>query len=851
MGWLRDLMSSAVPPLRSYDEFARQALLHSAWPESSRMKSRSLSALLSKLDKKSDIEWLRDRPEIQGIFAELLGAPISSLRHRVDSEQRSVDRDAGLMRVPELRLARLLELSRESLPPGIPDALSHPDRWSQHCGIASSGDATDWVGRWLESRGRARYLRLKTAEELKGLSVDAQLPLFVVLQQGAAPVRPPVKLGNRLCIACPEGPPTGKTDSAWSLLRTPPATIWLDDLIDWAGERLPQDGQLAHEGSRRWLREFAEDGIVDNLHECLSLVGLVDDVGSRTARAKGLIGLAESEFSRRVTAAAKTHAGAHWLKTDGFLLLIELAKHMLCESPRSFTEVFSEDEWMRAVPEEAASHIDPTWVQRSLSESSSPATLREVNQALRRVPPGAYRIVRGLIASNVLVPDDGENFSIHPRWLAGAVLDRATQELLSGPSQQLGAALLHPQSAGPLIRGLYGATVADDVSAMEEGLELSSSASPQQVAVLEACVRTAGWACLEGVEASGDVASDLVEEQVELALYLEGLPYPRIGYDDPEPLLSHGSWLLACWALTEHHPGSETRPSLLCPWQLEQLPERLPEALELILSCLKSESDNDGVIVTEAIALISRLDEALGMSAEIEHPMLAPAALLRGLRADTDRLPPQLWQQVLESPFLLLALIALAERERIGFPTLAAAFWNMAGERGFDAPVRQQLETTSARPLWHAVPKTTWAVLLRVADWTLPFEAVHADAWPTLLALLATQPAIRRPAGHWNHCPATPLQQALALEKLCAEADGPMLDVLWSRYPAELRAQVRQTTEAPEDLARTLPLTAPPGQFRELLGELGEPSIATAARRAYGPALRGWLRRLRRRRSAA
>ena len=57
MGWLRDLMSSAVPPLRSYDEFARQALLHSAWPESSRMKSRSLSALCSKLDKKSDLKY--------------------------------------------------------------------------------------------------------------------------------------------------------------------------------------------------------------------------------------------------------------------------------------------------------------------------------------------------------------------------------------------------------------------------------------------------------------------------------------------------------------------------------------------------------------------------------------------------------------------------------------------------------------------------------------------------------------------------------------------------------------------------------------------------------------------------
>jgi hypothetical protein len=55
MGWLRDLMTGAKPPVRSYGELARSVLKTRHWPDSPKPQPRSLAALFSKLDRQQEL----------------------------------------------------------------------------------------------------------------------------------------------------------------------------------------------------------------------------------------------------------------------------------------------------------------------------------------------------------------------------------------------------------------------------------------------------------------------------------------------------------------------------------------------------------------------------------------------------------------------------------------------------------------------------------------------------------------------------------------------------------------------------------------------------------------------------
>ena len=55
MGWLRELMASRDPPVRSFGSLARAALDYPSWPESVSAQPRSLAAVLSKLDRDQEL----------------------------------------------------------------------------------------------------------------------------------------------------------------------------------------------------------------------------------------------------------------------------------------------------------------------------------------------------------------------------------------------------------------------------------------------------------------------------------------------------------------------------------------------------------------------------------------------------------------------------------------------------------------------------------------------------------------------------------------------------------------------------------------------------------------------------
>src|SRR5690606_35468954 len=118
MGWLRELMASASPPLDGYGELARRALAHPEWPADTQPQARSLAALFSKLDRGIELEWLADRDAAQRALALVLDCPVESVRKAVTPTVHGPA--PALVRWADLPYARPLALRDEPLPPGLP-----------------------------------------------------------------------------------------------------------------------------------------------------------------------------------------------------------------------------------------------------------------------------------------------------------------------------------------------------------------------------------------------------------------------------------------------------------------------------------------------------------------------------------------------------------------------------------------------------------------------------------------------------------------------------------------------------------------------------------------------------------
>src|SRR5512138_978746 len=78
MGWLREFMSQS--DLRSFGELARAALAHPEWPKDTKAQPRSLEAILGRLDRREDLDWLMDRPGIQQVLGSLLQISVAEIR---------------------------------------------------------------------------------------------------------------------------------------------------------------------------------------------------------------------------------------------------------------------------------------------------------------------------------------------------------------------------------------------------------------------------------------------------------------------------------------------------------------------------------------------------------------------------------------------------------------------------------------------------------------------------------------------------------------------------------------------------------------------------------------------------
>jgi hypothetical protein len=589
MGWLRDLMSQSESGHRSYGALARSALNSTDWPAESRMGERSLSALFSKLDREQELEWLAERPGIQRVLSHVLQVPLEDVRAAAEPAQRTRANDARQLRLRDVRFARALDLVNENLCPGLPELALEPASYRSTFWHAPSGSGRSLVGRFLQARGRAHFIVARTFEEAVS-ALPAHGPVFIELTAARtsplpAPPRP------ELCVAAPFLPRA----SEWRVVESPPVASYLEPLIAWIAQRLPSDGRFDPERTRLWLeRELASSGVLDCLGSVLGFCGLSDELGVSALRGKSPAELAARFVRERLAASVDPESSnAAWLKKNGYDLLLALGRRLLSDSELPWDAARSFDDWLALVPSEHQRGADLDWLRLSLSSTDVSIRPADVDRAARKIPPGAFRIVRSFERAGLL-SGDASALSLGPRWLSSSLRLQAVSALVSGSALEWGEALL---------RGHAATRVADEVAArvaregsgfLEPLLELEGAPGAAQCAALELGFRAAGAALLAGTELGHDTLEALWDDALEAQCELEPeLPRARIGYAEElttHPLLSLGAYYLAALALSaELGQRAGKRHALLRPWQLDAPPPGLASVCDVLQRDLAQE----------------------------------------------------------------------------------------------------------------------------------------------------------------------------------------------------------------------------------------------------------------------
>ena len=430
-------MVAATPPVPSFGALARAALADDDWPPSSRPQPRSLEALLGKLDRDLELGWLAERPAVRKCLARALRCPVESLERGPAREPAGPGGGGGRVRLEPLRFGRALDLREEALFPGIPAEVLRPARWGRLWWVAPPGAGQSLVGRWLAARGLADPVALTCSSEARSIAGPAR-PLFVELQRddGLLP-----DLDAPVCVAAPFPP----GDGSFAVVRSPPVQDVLPALVAWAAARLPADGGFDVERTLEWFARGAlASGVVDTVETALGLCGALDEIGFRAAVREPLAEVARRFVGRRVGELTRAgHADAAWLRRSAHELLVELMTRLLVEPTNPWHDPRSLDAWLALVPEEFQREVDVDWMRALLASDDGPIRSRDVERAARRLPPGAFRVVRGLRAAGLLEEvGPGGDLALRPRWLGRVLAQQARQRLARGAPLELGAGLL-------------------------------------------------------------------------------------------------------------------------------------------------------------------------------------------------------------------------------------------------------------------------------------------------------------------------------------------------------------------------------------------------------------------------
>jgi hypothetical protein len=808
MGWLRDLMQQAPTPMRSLGDVARSALRSGDWPSDTKMQARSLAALFSKLDRDQELDWLGDRPGAQAALAKALGASIDDIRARVRRRQESGS--GQVLRLRSLPAARALSLLEEPLFPGIPAEVLEPATFAGVHWIAGSGAGRTLVGRWLEARGLARFIRAETWREALPL-MPAHGAVFLELESPGEVPAPELVPGVRLCIAAPRAP---RAPHSSRIVQTPEPETYLRQLVEWVAERLPKDGRFEPARVLAWLSaEPLERGIIDGPGAALGLCGLADELGAR-ALTEDLDQAVRRHVQARFAASLDPEAAhAAFFRKNGYGTLVALVRRLLAEDALPWDAPRPRERWLALVPEELQRDADLDWLKMTLG--TGPGALRpsDWERAARKLPPGAFRVIRCFERAGLLETTAGDALKLGPRFVARTLLSESMAALGSAAPSEWGAALL--EGSGPEVEAqILERARATNGASLEPLLETSSPDSLAYVVALELGFVAAGLALLEGAELSRDLREGLFEDQMELMLELpDELPVPRVlRGSESARAEQHALWLLSALSLSEDLPQHARKHSLLRPWNARELDGRLGRLLDRVALGLDSPKlSRAGAL--GVFALIGRLRTSAGalIGVDTPHALEQPAVIVEEVLHGVLTWPTVADLGRGRDGLLIGATRAAAITLGVPWADVASAIWLAwdAAERPADGADFLLPENDPEGSFWTHIPRQLLRPLLAEArDAPVPFDRLREEPWAAIEEAVLNG-ALGVSGEMVRHAPAAVLESWLARRGL-QPFIGPALGVLFERVPERLLGVLSSYFErpSPAEAAQALALLA-------------------------------------------
>ncbi|HEY3493247.1 MAG TPA: hypothetical protein VGK73_01120 [Polyangiaceae bacterium] len=845
MGWLRDIMVEADPPVRSLDQLAIQCLSFDRWPDSARMQHRSLGAIFGKLDRDENLEWLTGRPDVQSALAHVLGVELDAILVSLKSSRgRRVGRWLAWEAMP---FARGMDLVEEDLFPGIPREVLHPGSWHRLIWVAPNGSGRSLTGSWLEARGLARHTR---AAELDLELVPAGRPLLLELgarggETGSERRRGQADgfgLGTGICLAVPEEIPGAEADG-WRVVRSPPIGELLEPLVRWARDRLAASSRVEVAALVMTLRGAVERGVVQSAGDVLGLVGLVDTLGFNSFELSALRALAREWFKRRVGERLDRDApGTAWMRRTGFDALVALCRRVATDAEESLFYPRTLEEWSDLLPSELRHGVDLDWLKVALPRADPSVRVTDLERASEKLPPGAFRILRAFERLGLLERDGEDLLALRPHWLIRAAFDAALEELVAGPAFDWGEALLSPSMAPITAERLLARARLGGIP-HEELVDPDAVGDPAYAAASEGALRATGVSVLLGTAVPSESLEPLWDEQLRIVVELPGeLALPRVdcalppGGERGAWLFDRGIWYLAALAVSEVLGAHEGRKHpTLRPWQTRAPSAHLPAVLDRIASALER-TVTPRELVGPALSLVGRLRGVLGpLGAGGTTHRLERAALV----ADEAALGVLSWDN--------LTVLFADELGRVGFKEVfqsrklseaafAAAVWDAFAGAGMPLESASLLLSPELSGVLSVAPE---AALLRIAPLLGSAGEVRLSdrQWQLLLGDAGASGEV----GLFRAVPAALLPSALASAARSGRPEA--MAELWGRFPEQLSAQVVALleTETQDPLLSALLAQAPPEMTPRLLAALDDVEALLRAPAANLTALRRFL----------
>lgn len=734
MAWLEDLAKGAR--ITSLGKLAKAAIEHEDWPESESTNYRSVENLLRFVDQKTKKGqvWLDHRPAVKEVLADILGVSPESL------DPGSVEPDGPAdprVDLKELRDARPIDLRKEDLFPGIPREVFRPDAWGLSWWLAQAGAGKTVVGRWLEARREATFLRGDRWSEVRGrIPEEGAVYIELSLPDSDEGARFPQGLeGRNICVAAPflpvppesvagmkprresffEVTPPRSTlrfdglflpqeaardetpveeSTPWRRIDGDPKEEWIEDLIRWVGTRMKAGGGFDVEGALEVVRRRFFATSLATPGDYIGVCGVIEKVGVKRLLAgveieQLVFAFLESRLERADLAGRHAWtAKALWTLVQGCVegAVVHSADHGTFPSEAVLKS------WL---PDDSLPDGDDAGLRRIVDEPG--LSLEEIESIRSRAKPSRDGACRELFRLHLLEPCGEGTLALRPSWIVPLARQKVIDRLIAAPGRGLGEVLLRPQVAGlvlPRITASLSALGAPDAkpqAAPAERWEMVRWAiehlrpeDPASVALLEACFQATGVSLLERTQ---DAPIDLLRRLwaaqmgVSLHAFSNGPPRPRLLRAEGAGPGWEQAWDIACLAISErlYNSGMTVGPPSVAPWGAEAMPEfadHLVWGLDRV--CVLHGNGHDrrlelAPFLTDAWRLAGRLFRSCGRPENRHGADLLFAPF--GLFAAMKSGAPPVWSGWLSHEYQLEALAALAKDEDLATEHVLAALW--------------------------------------------------------------------------------------------------------------------------------------------------------------------------------